>query len=376
MIEALGPKDAREKLAARRILAEKVTAAGAGSRLAMEGRALIYRELSSLLRAGMPLVRALTILIESPEMSAAGALLAGVRDRVKEGAPLADALAEGAESMTAFERAIIQAAETSGNVASMLDHLAELLEDDDRLRHRIKGALIYPCIVLVVGIVVAAVMLGVLLPRASDLLSHSHGPLPGITSCTIWFGRFAVRWGAALLLAAAVAVGFHRRRRRQDGDYHVACDRALFRLPLLGRGYRILVNLRFARTLSMLVGSGISLIDGFLLAGRATGSVWISRLVETEVESVRHGSSLSEAIRRIPPLSETLPGWVQVGEASGELGELLGSAARRFEDRWERFSGRAMGFLEPALILVLGGFVLLVTLSVLLPVINLSKGLS
>jgi type II secretory pathway component PulF len=163
------------------------------------------------------------------------------------------------------------------------------------------------------------------------------------------------------------------RRRRLDVDFRRRVDRWLFRLPLVGRGYRILVNMRFARTLSILLDGGVPLIDGMVLAGRATGSCWIGHLVELEAESVRHGGRLSDAVRRIPPLSEWLPGWILIGEASGGMSRLVESAGQRYQQWWERFTSRCLSVVEPALILLIGGFVLLVTVSVLLPVISLSQ---
>lgn len=376
LVEALSIKDTREKLAADGILAERVSVTGQRLRFPADVRAVVYRELSSLLGAGLPLVRALDTLIQSPETGGSRVLLAGVRDRVKEGAPLAHALSEASSSITMFERAIIEVAERSATVELMLERLASFLEEQERLRGRIQGALIYPSIVLAVGICVAIVMLALLVPRARDMLADTGMPLPALTRFVIGFGGFMIKWGL-LLAGALIAMFFYvRHRLSHDADFRVQCNRRLFSVPLLGRGYRILVNLRFSRTLLILLHSGISIIDSLILAGRATGSAWIARLAETEAGSVRHGSSLSDAVRRIPPLSSSLPGWIQIGEASGGLERLLESAGQRYQEHWDRFVGKCLGFLEPVLILLIGGFVLLVTLSVLLPVLSLSQGLS
>jgi len=150
-------------------------------------------------------------------------------------------------------------------------------------------------------------------------------------------------------------------------------DRWLFRLPVLGRGYLLLANLRCARTLAILLRGGVGLVDALPLAGRATGSAWIARLAAEEAEAVRHGSSLADAIRRIPPLAEVLPAWIQAGEASGALDRLLDTAGSAMQHRWDRFVTRTLSWLEPALIFAVGGFVLLVVLSVLLPIISLNR---
>jgi general secretion pathway protein F len=376
LVEALGPKEARERLAAAGVLVERVAPVGRGGRLSSDRRAVLYRELAALLRAGMTLVKSLDVLIGSAAMSHAAPVLAAVRDRVREGGGLAASLEAACGSISAFERAVIEAAEHAATVPDMLAHLATTLEQQERIKHRVRTALIYPTLVVIVGVIVGGLMLGLLVPRAQDILAYTRGTLPGITRFAMGFARVALRWGLPLAMIPLGALALHVRRLRRDAEYRERWDRRSFRWPLWGPGYALLVNLRFARTLSLLLRSGLPLIEGARLAGRATGSPWIRRLAEEAAESVRHGTALSLAIRGIPPLAETLSGWLQVGEATGDMVNLLDSAATRLEDRWDRYSSRALAFLEPVLILAIGGFVLLIALSVLLPVINLTQGLS
>jgi type II secretory pathway component PulF len=142
---------------------------------------------------------------------------------------------------------------------------------------------------------------------------------------------------------------------------------------MVGRGYRLVVNLRCARTLAILLKGGVGLVDALPLAGRSTGSVWIAALMEKEADAVRHGASLADAVRRVPPLAVSLPAWIQAGEASGALEKLLNTAGDAFQHQWNRFAARTLSWLEPALILLIGLFVLLVTLSVLLPIISMNR---
>jgi general secretion pathway protein F len=373
LVEAMNVKESREKLAAEGTLAERITLSGRRMRFAADARAMVYRELSVLLGAGVPLVRALDNLIQSPELAAVHLLLAGIRDRVREGMPLAAALGEASHSVSAFEIAIIEAAERAATVEGMLDRLAAFLEERERLREKVQAALIYPLIVMTVGICVAVVMLGLLLPRARDILAGGQVALPGLTRFMIAFGALLTRWGLAAAAAGVLAVFWGRRRLRGDALLRERLDQRLFRLPLWGRGYALLVNLRFARTLSILLGGGVPLVDSLVLAGRATGSEYTTRRAREAAEEVRHGSSLADAVRRIGPLADSLPGWLQIGEASGGLERLLDSAAQRYQDRWDRFVARCLSVLEPVLILVIGGFVLVVTVSVLLPILSLTR---
>lgn len=373
LVESASAKGAREKLAGQGILAERVVPGSGSSRFPRSERSLIYRELASLLRAGLPVVRALDILVDSPEMSGTRVLVAGVRDRIKEGASLAAALQSLGRSVTPFEVAILETAERSATVAPMLDRLAGVLEDQETLKARVQSALFYPAIVTGLGVCVAIVMLGLLLPRTRALFAQGGMDLPGLTRAMLGLGSFLGFWGLPILAAGAAAAFAVRARMRRDAAFREALDLRLFSLPLAGRAYRLLACLRFARTLSVLAEGGVSLIDGLAMAGRATGSIWLARAAAEQAESVRHGGRLSEAVARIAPLAETLPGWIRIGEEGGGLAALLENAGARYQAQWDRFIARCLSLLEPVLVILIGGFVLMVTLSVLLPVLDLSR---
>jgi general secretion pathway protein F len=376
LVEAVTLKEARERLAADGILAERLQASGRAAPFRTDARAVVYRELGALLEAGLPLVRALDILIASPELPGSRHVLAGVRDRVREGAALAAAWTEASPSVTAFEQAVLEAAERSATLGEMLERLADFLEEQDRLRLRVQNALLYPAIVLGAGICVAVIMLGLLLPRAQAVLTSGGAALPWLTRALMASGRAMVRWGWAPLALAAGGLAAWRVRLRRDPARRAHWDRLVLRLPVAGRGLTLLANLRFARTLAVLVRGGVPLVDALALAGRATGNTWLAGLAVREAEAVRNGSSLSDAVRRIPTLASTLPGWIRIGEAGGGLDRLLDSAAQRYQARWDRFIGQSLALLEPLLILVIGGFVLLITLSILLPVFSLTQSVA
>ncbi len=373
IVEADSVKNARAKLSAEGILAERLVLTGRSTKFPASLRAVVYRELAALLDAGLTLVRAMDLLIDAPEMSDSRLLMAGARDRVKDGMSLADSLRNASGSVSTFECAILETAEESATVAPMLGRLADFLEEQEDLRGRIQSALIYPSIVVGVGICVAVVMLGLLVPKTRDLLLRSNVVLPGLTKFMMGLGQFLVSWGLLALLAAIAGCAWAVFRFRRDSSFRETMDRRSFSLPLFGRGYAMLASPRFCRTLSVLLKGGVALIDGLVLAGRATGSPWVARIAAEEAETVRHGGRLSDAVARIPPLAESLPGWIRIGEASGGLAKLLDSAGQRYQVRWDRFITRCLSFLEPILIIAIGGFVLLVTLSVLLPVLQLSQ---
>lgn len=376
LVEALSIKEARELLAAEGILAERIAVTGRALRLPAAVRASLYRELASLLAAGIPMVRALEMLIQAASDRTVGIALAGVRDRVREGSALADALAEGGRAPGGFEHAIIHAGERAGTQAAVLERLATFIEDQERLRERVQRALIYPAVVVGVGLCVAIVMLGLLVPRAGAMLADSGRALPLLTRVMMGAGSVAVQGAVPLLLVAAGLAFWVRRRLRHESGFRERWDRRLFAVPLWGRNYTHLACLRFARTLALLMKGGVSLVEGIALAGEATGSPWVARETRTQADAVRHGARLSTCLRSVSPLAGLLPGWVQIGEESGDLAGMMEHAGNRFAEQWDRDVSRALALLEPLLLLVIGVFVLLVTMAVLLPILSLTQTVS
>lgn len=375
LLEALSAKEARAKLRHMGIWAERVFPTGQPLRFDPGARAYFYRELAALLAAGLPILKAFDVLLDLPDLGPVRSLLAGVRDRVREGISLAAALTQASHSVSPLERAVVEAGERSGTVETMLQNLADHLEERERVRERIYGTLLYPSLVVAVGSIVAAVMLGVLLPRTRALLETTSVPLPPLTAGMLRMGRWTVLaapWAAAFFFAAVLAL---RRSLHRDRGA-IWWDRWLFQCPVVGRTRMLLVNQRFAHTLALLLRSGVSPVEAVEMAGRATGSRWIARLAGEAAEAVRHGASLSDAVSGIPPLAESLPGRIRIGEATGGVPDLLIHAAARYQEAWEQYVRRTLTLLEPALILGIGAFVLLVTLAVLLPILSLTRTLA
>jgi general secretion pathway protein F len=385
LIEAQDLKEAREKLMARGILPGQVlpseSADGAllssrsGISFKAESRVAFYRELGVLLGAGLTLVAAMEILMESPELGVSPTLLAGVRDRIREGASLATALSAMAPYIKPYEKAIMEVGEKSGNLEAMLERLALFLEEQEHLREKIISALIYPAIILGFAVVVAVVLLGFVVPAAASVISEQSDKiqLPLLTRIMMLLGRVLLFGLPVALLVGLFGRSYLKQRLASDPVLRYRVDQWFFQSPLVGRGYTIVANLRCARTLSILLQGGVGLVDALALAGRSTGSVWVAHLMEAEADSIRHGSSLADAIRRVPPLSRSLPAWIQAGEASGALERLLDTAGNAYQHQWNRYVSRTLSWLEPILILAIGLFVLLVTLSVLLPIISLNQ---
>ncbi len=381
LMEALDLKDAREKITALGVLPETVAAAGApragrgDRRLNADVRAMLYRELGSLLKAGLPLAQALEVLIQAPELGEQRPVLAGIRDRIREGAGFSAALAEASRKVSPFERAVIEVGERSGTLEEILDRLASFMEEQVRMTEKVQTALIYPALVLAMALVIVTVLLGVMVPSLGRMLEESRIPLPFLTRMMMALGDWVLPALAPALVLIPVLVVLYRKQMSVREDLREKWARRMFRWPLMGAPYAALVNMRFARTLALLLKGGVPVVEGLALAGKATGNAWIQRLAMEQALAVRQGVNLSDAVRLMGPLGESLPGWMRAGEASGRLEGLLDNAADRYQQRWDRRVARLLSVLEPVLILVVGLFVLMIALSILLPVLQLNQSL-
>ena len=383
LIEAADPKDARKRLAARGILPEILQAAGGSaarrgapkSAFVADVRTMFYRELAALLGSGVALVPALDVILQAPELDQARTLLAAVRDAVREGQSLRAALAAASAQVTPFEQAVVEVGERTGGMAEALARLATFLEEQENLREKLATALLYPAVVVSLAVVIGGLVLAFMLPLVGRMFAEAHLELPWLTRALLAGGRAA---GLALLLLAVAGVAGAaalRNRLRTDAALRLRVDRRIFALPLVGAGWRNLTSLRFVRVLGLLLERGVGLIESVPLAGRASGSAWLADCARRETEAMGQGKPLVEVIRGIRPLHPSLAAWVQAGEAGGNLIGLLDNAAQRFQQRWERLASRGMLVLEIGLTVAVGLFVALIALAVLLPVLQMNKGI-
>lgn len=372
-IEADTTKQARIRLAAQGVLASRLTPATVAVRLKPAERAEFYRGVGVLVQSGFPLERTLGLMMdESPGAARTYGLLAGLRDRIREGAGLATALPDLCRGVPRFERAALQASERAGLQGEMLVRLADYLDAQRTVNDRLRAALTYPVFVLCAGLGLASLVLFVVVPRALALLLRVHGEVPRNALLTAAVGRATL---LTLLLAGALALlaaGWLRLRGHRP-DRAARLEQWLVRVPVVGAIQIRLWGLRFAQTMGLLLQAGGTVVDALPLAGLATGSAWIGLLSEAQAERVRHGASLSAAIRAMPPLAPTLAEWVRVGETAGNLQAMLEQAGRRCQQSYEQRLAKALSLLEPALILLVGVVVLVVSLTVLTPLLDIAR---
>ena len=382
LVEALDLKDARERLTTRGVFAEHIAAVGgdgaakaSATKLSTPDRSRLYEELAALLKAGLPLADALESTLRGTRNTRIATLLAGVRDRVREGQSFGEAMDAAGGSMSGYERAMLDAGVRGGSLPECLERLGNYFDGQHRAAERLRSALVYPAIVLGLSVVIAAGMFGVVLPTLSTLFAESRMDLPWATRLLMGAGVWVGRWGLVAVLLLGVVGWLAMARARGKSELLLRWDRRTFSLPVIGALLRSLASARFAGTLSMLSRGGVPLVEAFTLAGAATGSRWLAALAAEGAERIRHGDPMSSVVATMPPLAEGLPEWIQAGETSGDVPGLLDKAAARFEVQWQHALARCVGMIEPLLIILVGVFVLFVALAILLPILSLNRTL-
>jgi len=380
VIEADSPRGARSLLRERGLTPLAVEAArtdaGQGPslfrrRLGAAGLALLTRELATLLAAGLPVEEALGALAEQAEDTQQRSLLATLRARVREGSSLAAALAELPEHFPEYFRASIAAAEQSGRLDQVLARLADYAENSAALRRRVWMALLYPLLLTAVALLVVTGLLLFVVPQVIGVFTSLNRELPWLTRLLIRLSESLPRWGPWLLVLLGLGV-IGARALLRDPARRARLHALLLRLPVLGRLRLALDTSRFTRTLGLLAGSGVPMLEALRMATRTTSLLPLRQALERAGARVREGASLAAALaesRLFPPVTLRLIG---NGERAGRLPAMLDQAADHEAALLENRLSTFVAVLGPAMILLVGALVLAIVLAILLPIFELN----
>lgn len=364
-------------LTALSVQLESNVAAGNGgglfsAKLSDNDLAWATRQLASLLGASLPLEAALSATVEQAEKKHIAQTLSAVRADVRSGMRLAEALAARPKDFPEIYRALIAAGEESGDLAQVMERLADYIEERNNLRGKILTAFIYPGVVGLVSVAIVIFLLSYVVPQVVSAFSQARQDLPGLTVAMLNASDFIRAWG--WLCFSLMAAGFwgwrlYLRNPLARLNWH---SRVL-RLPLIGRFVLGLNTARFASTLAILGGAGVPLLRALEAARQTLSNERLSLSVSDATAKVREGVNLAAALRVEKVFPPVLIHLIASGEKTGSLPPMLERAAQTLSRDIER---RAMGMtalLEPLMIVVMGGVVLVIVMAVLLPIIEINQ---
>ena len=373
---------ARDQLVSRKLYVVRIEPAAESAAAPLLSRGLIARrklsakqltlftrQLATLVTVS-PLEEALRTVSRQSEREDVRRIMGKVHAGVVEGRRLAEAMAREPNSFPALYRAMVSAGEASGTLPQILERLSNLLERQAQVRGKVLSTLAYPVILAFVAAFVVFALMIFVVPKVVEQFEDVGQSLPLLTRIVIGLSNFLAAWWWALIILIAAAVLVAGRALKDEG-IRMKFDRALLRLPLIGRLIRDLHAARLARTLSTMVASRLPLLEGLRLTTDTVHNRVLRAASADIAEAVRTGGSLSGALRKagiFPPLLVYL---AASGEASGKLDLMLERAADYLDREFDAFTTTALSLLEPAIIIVMGAIVALIVLSILLPILQL-----
>ena len=380
VVQADTGRQARTQLRAQGLLPSVVEQVHARARarqlwargLASAELSLVTRQMAMLLASGLTVEQSLNALIEEATEPLTREVLAGVKTEVTSGSSLAGALGAYEKSFPDFYRALVHGGEESGALSTVLQHLADYLDARQALRQKTSLALLYPVLVTSIAIMIVTGLLIYVVPQVVQVFQQSRQSLPLLTRAMIGLSDFLrATWPylVAIIIGIVAAARMVLRRAAARRRLHVL----LLRMPWLGSLVRGVNTSRFASTLAILVGGGVPLLAALNSGARVMTNMVMREAIERAIGRVREGASLARALgetRAFPPL---LVHMVASGETSGKLAPMLERAARLETQALERRLSVFLTLLEPVMILLMGGMVLMIVLAILLPIMEINQ---
>jgi general secretion pathway protein F len=334
--------------------------------------ALITRQLASLTQSGLPLEESLLAVAQQNDQPRTKSILLGVRAKVMEGHALADGFSEFPQAFPELYRATVAAGEQSGHLDVVLERLADYTEARQELRQRVTNAMVYPIALVVMAVGIISFMLATVVPKIVNVFENTSAELPGLTTGLIATSDFLRDYWPMLIVGIGAFSWLTWWVLQKEGPrrrYHGM----LLRLPIVGRLTRGVNTARFTRTLSILAGSGVPILEALKISAEVIENLPMRDAVSEATVRVREGASISKSLaasKLFPPMMIHL---VSSGEAGGRLEEMLARSAAGQEREVDGLIAALLGILQPLLIVLMGAIVLTIVLAILLPIFEINN---
>ena len=343
-----------------------------GGRAKIADVSLFTRQLGDLLKAGVPLNRALVTLHEQTSNGALAEIIDAVRKDVSAGGALHEALARHPKAFSGLFTSMVRAGETGGFLEDVLHRLSIFIERDQELRSRVKSALAYPTLLIVIGSGAIGFLMVFFIPRFSEIFAKMGNNLPVPTQIVMGASSFVRHWWFLIFLGVAGGLAGLQRLSQTGGGRRIL-DRFRLRLPVFGDIVRKNAISRFTRTLGTLLKSGVPILGALAIAKEAIGNAVLEQDVVEASAGVKQGKSLAEILRASKAFPPMVVQMIAVGEEGGNLDEVLVNVADSYDIQVERAVRVFISLFEPALLVFMAALVGFVVIAMLLPVFSLSS---
>ncbi|CAM2874964.1 type II secretion system inner membrane protein GspF [Vibrio rarus] len=334
--------------------------------------ALLTRQLSTLVQAGMPLEECLRAVAEQSEKAHIRSMLVSVRSKVVEGYTLADSMGEYPAVFDDLFCSMVAAGEKSGYLDSVLERLADYAEKRQKLRSKLQQAMIYPIMLTLIAVAVIGFLLATVVPKIVDQFVQMGQELPTSTQILIDASAFVQNYGVALVVGfVLIIIGCKILLKKPE--LRLRWDSRVLKLPIIGRVAKGLNTSRFARTLAICSASAIPLLEGMVVAADVMGNKFFKKQVLEASHKVREGASLRHSLQQSKLFPPMMLHMIASGEQSGELEQMLTRAADNQDQDFESQVNLALGVFEPLLIVFMAGLVLFIVVATMMPLLELNN---
>jgi len=334
--------------------------------------AILTRQLATLVNANIPLVDALAALVDQIENPKLKNIISRVRERVMEGSKFSDALKGFPKVFSGMYVNMINAGENSGALDIVLLRLADFTESQSKLKSKVIGAMIYPAIMSVVGVLLMVMLLVVVVPKITAIFADTGAVLPLPTKILIGIsGALSDYWYLFILAIPLTIYGIKRILRTPSGK--MWWHKKSITLPLFGKLNRMIIVSRFSRTLSTLLGSGVPLLVSMDIVKNVITNLRLRNVIEKTRANVSEGQSIAEPLRRSGEFPPLVTHMIAIGEKTGSLEKMLERVADTYDDEVDNTLSSLTTLLEPLMIVVMAGVVAFIVLSILLPIMKLNQ---
>jgi len=342
------------------------------SALSANDLALMTRQFATLLVAGLPLVEALGVLVDQAEKKPVKSLFADVREQIRGGKSLSAALESHEKDFSTIYVHMVRAGEASGALDQILFRLAEFLEKQLSLKNKVTNAILYPALMLIVGVSVLFFLMTFVVPKITAVFTSMKQALPWPTVALMSVSRFfADYWMVVVGLVLGGVFFFRKLVRTERGK--MAVDRLTLRLPLIGDVARMVSISRLTSTLATMLSSGVQLLDALDVSKRVMNNRVLEETVEGARQNIREGETIADPLKRSGEFPALVTHMIAVGERSGEMEEMLRRVSQIYDGEVERVITRLTSLLEPIMILVMGVVVFFIVVAILLPIFEMGQ---
>ena len=366
------PNRIREK---GRGLDAEIKIPGFGEKLKARDLSVFTRQFATMIDAGLPIVQCLDIQTQQSESKVLRNTLRAIKQDVEGGSTLAEALRKHPKIFDDLYVNMVQAGEAGGVLNAILNRIALFIEKANKLKKKVKGAMIYPCTIIVVAIVVVAILLIFVIPVFAELYGSMGKALPAPTQITINISNW-VRANCLYMIFALVGIIVGIRFYYQTDNGQMNIDRLLLRLPVVGDLLRKVAVARFSQNMAILLSSGVPILDGLAITARTAGNRVIEKAIMDSRVSISQGRTVAEPLRESKIFPPMVCQMVAVGEHTGGLDNMLRKVAELYEDEVDDAVANLTALMEPMIMVVLGVILGGLVISMYLPIFQLGSVVS